>query len=134
VILDDAIEESLVAVLKGEEKDVPLEGVRLFADVFQDAADLIVLGLDSRWEEAAEAEGVAFGLCKGSAFVKGGIVENAYTVGQGGEIGMHGSKFGERDGIIRSLSGPNIADTGPWEPIILCGRVDRNWPIRLRAC
>ena len=130
VILDDTIEESLVAVLKGEEKDVPLEGVRLFADVFQDAADLIVLVLDARGEKAAEAKGVAFGLGKGGAFVKGGIVEDADPAGQCGEIGVHGSKFGERVGIIRSLSGTNIADTSPWEPIILCGRVDRNWPIR----
>ena len=52
----DPEEERLVAVLQRHEPDVPLEGIRLAADVLELEGDLLLDPQDLRREEAAQAE------------------------------------------------------------------------------
>jgi hypothetical protein len=112
VILKDAVEERLVAVLEGEEKDVTIEGVGLFAKIFQDTGDLVFLGLDARRKEAAKTECVALGFGKGSAFIEGGILENAESPGLGIMFLLHrNGVLGEADLCCCSS---NIAASGDW--------------------
>ena len=70
VLRQDPVEERLVPILEGCQADVALEVVGLAADVLELEGDLLLDRVDTRRQEAAEAEHIALLVTEGGALVE----------------------------------------------------------------
>ena len=86
VLDQDPIEERLVAVLQRREPDEALEIVALSPDVLELEADLLVDRGHPRWQQAAQAENVPFGLVEAGVLVQERLLEKLGA----GLLDLHG--------------------------------------------
>ena len=73
------------------ERDELFERIGQAAQVGQEACHLLVLGVDVRRQQPAQAEGVALDLGEGGALVTQGIVQQRYAARDVAFLGAHGS-------------------------------------------
>ena len=74
-----AIEERFVPVLEGHQENVTLDVGWFFPNVAENPVHLVVLGVNSRRKEAAQAKGIAFALRKRGTFVQARIMKNLHS-------------------------------------------------------
>ena len=91
VVADHAEEQRLVAVVQGGERNELFERIGQAAQVGEEARHLLVLGVDVRRQQAAQAQRIALDLGEGGALVAQGIVQQRYAARNAVFLGAHGS-------------------------------------------
>ena len=82
VLLHEAVEERLVAILEGGEENVLLQRVGLAAEVAEGADELLLDRHHLRRQETTEAERVAFGFGERRALVEQGVIHDRVSMGE----------------------------------------------------
>jgi hypothetical protein len=91
VVGDDAEEQGFVAVVQGRQRDELLQRIGQAAQVCQEASHLFILGMDMRWQQAAQAQSIALHLGEGGALVAQRIVQESYPARNGVLLCLHDS-------------------------------------------
>jgi hypothetical protein len=91
VVANHAEEQGLVAVVQGGQRDELLQRIGQAAQVCEEARHLLVLGVDVRRQQAAQAQRIALDLGEGGALVAQRIVQQSYPARNGVLLCLHDS-------------------------------------------